>query len=236
MRRWLATIGMSLFALLAGAEARDAHACGNAVEGVNPFAMAVGNIERQVDTGQLPEAALAMRSAQPVSPKVESYLDQRLVLLSALTVSRSRGELSLLHSKLSPEADSPVARMNEALAVLEKRAKRINAEFEDKGWLAEALAPIPGRGFEAKDTLVEMEANGVMRSAWGFAALSRLRRAPDTKAPPAVVGPLLALEAGRAQLSDSRCARMSLAPKRVCGVERDARLSYPVALSASGGN
>jgi hypothetical protein len=196
----------------------------------------VANIENQVETGRLPEAALAMRSALPNPPRVATYLDERLVLLSALSVSRSRGELSLLHSKLTGEADSPLARMNEALAVLEKRAKRANAEFEEQGWLAEALAPIPGRGFEAKDKLVEMEANGVMRSSWGFAALSRLRRAPDTKAPAAVVGPLIALEAARAQLSDSRCSRMSLAPVRVCGVERDARLLAPIPVIASGGN
>ena len=226
---------MSLAFLVLGAEARDVQACGNAVEGISALDIAAARIERQVDAGQLPEAALAMRSALPTPPKFEGYVEQRLVLLSALSVARSRGELSLLHSKLTAEADSPLARMNEALTLLEKRAKRANAEFEDQGWLAEALAPIPGRGFEAKDKLVEMEANGVMRSAWGFAALSRLRRAPDTKAPPAVIGPLLALEAARAQLSDSRCARMSLAAKRVCGVERDQRLSSPVALSASGG-
>jgi hypothetical protein len=232
--RLIVALGFSLGALSLGADAQDAQACGNAVEGINPLAVAVANIERQVDTGQLSEAALAMRSALPKPPKVESYLDQRLLLLSALGVARSRGELSLLHSKLTPEADSPAARMNEALALLETRAKRINAEFEDKGWLAEGLAAIPGRGFEAKELLGEMEANGVMRSAWGFAALSRLRRAPDTKAPAAVVGPLVALEAARAQLSDSRCARMSLAPKRVCGVERDARLASPAALAAGG--
>jgi hypothetical protein len=227
---------MSLVLLLVGTEAQQAQACGNAVEGVNPFGVAVANIEQQVETGRLTEASLAMRSALPHPPRVETYLDQRLVLLSALTVSRSGGELSLLHSKLTADADTPLARMNEALALLERRAKRPNAEFEDQGWLAEALAPIPGRGFEAKDILVEMEANGVMRSSWGFAALSRLRRAPDSKAPAAILAPLIALEAARAQLSDSRCSRTSLAPKRVCGVDRDARLAAPVTLAASGGS
>lgn len=82
-----------------------------------------------------------------------------------------------------------------------------------KADLAEARAKFPEKVGEAKRALVELEAKGIMPSAWGYAVLTRLRDGAGAGRANWLRASMVATDKAPREVSHSRCAAMTKKPE-----------------------
>ncbi len=211
-------LGVGL-ALLASAE--RGRACGNEVEARVDFRIALlANAERNTSEGR---HRLALDALKIVLPKTGSEptgdpLVDRAFALAALGVARVDGRYDLRGVETKGER-GPSEALATALSLAEHFHRAKKDDSVAKTNFAEVLSHFPNRRGEAKRLLSELEEKDMMTSAYGYAALARLRADAGVGAPPWLSPALTALERAPQEVAKARCARMA-SVKEICAGER----------------
>ncbi len=95
-------------------------------------------------------------------------------------------------------------------------AARSSSDPQALADLAEALERSPGGDREARRLLEPLERGDTMPTAFGYAALGRIKAAAPEKAPSWLGAPLVALDAGTRLVDVARCKAMIKSPS-ICG-------------------
>jgi hypothetical protein len=206
--RWVVSgLGLSLAFLVSP---RPGAACEHSMQiELSPRQMALSQARPLADQGYLSSASRMALGVLPKDAVVGKEIEvDRLLGVEAIAVVRSGGRLNQ-DPAASPEARAPERAIEAALRTLEAIAAARPQDTLAKVDVAEALSRLPGRRDEALRVLEDLERKNVLPSAWGYAALARLRTDPAPEAPGWVAGPLAALGASPAQLSRGRCRAMT---------------------------
>jgi hypothetical protein len=152
----------------------------------------------------------------------DSVFDGALVV-AAQAVARSQGKLAMPKLWERPTANSLASlegleeerNLREAVDLLELDLEAHPDSPISRARLAEAESLLPERRSKAKATLDELERTGLLPSAWGYAALARLRRTSTPDAPAWLSASIEASDALRLPVSTGRCESMAK-PKALC--------------------
>jgi hypothetical protein len=176
---------------------------------VSPWQSALSQARPLLDQGRVASASRVARGVLPKDASVGKELDMdRLLGVEALAVVRSGGRLHL-DGAAEGEGRAAERAIEAALGTLEKIAAARPKDVLAKVDVAEALSRLPERRDEARAVLEDLERKNVLPSAWGYAALVRLRADPAPGAPGLVAGPLAALNAPAAGVALGRCRSMT---------------------------
>jgi len=191
----------------------DADACHNGVDfRINERVIAISQAERQTAQGRHQAAITgALRAFPRLSTRRigASQLSDRALVVAARAIIRSDGQLEL--GLLVPkDAEEPRAHsMRWAQHVLRGISLRKPDDPTSATDLGEALERIPAKHEEARRVLEHLEKQNVMASAYGYAALARLRGYVEPEAPGFLTGPMRALEHAPIALDRARCQTMT---------------------------
>jgi hypothetical protein len=191
----------------------DASACGNGVElRVNQLAIRVSEAERHTIEGRQQAALDRALSAFPDLKGRRlgsSPLFDRASVVAARAIVRSNGFVRL--GPLAPTSDVDAQEHALAWATFVLRDVSLR-KGDDPGAatdLGEALERTPERHAEARLVLEHLEKQNVMTTAYGYAALARLRERDGHEDPGYLGGPLRALVHAPIALSRARCRSMT---------------------------
>ena len=209
--RTVPTIGLALVlgAGFISTHARESLACGNEVElEVDRGTAAVARAETTTNRGFHADALKQLAFMFPNGNPRNDYLGQRAQLVAARAIARTGGRYGV-SGTLAPEGRE-MSNLHEAgrfvQQLLEKRADDPGLRTD----YAEVLAAIPEKQREAKRILVELERKDLMGSAFGYAALARLRSTPRKDLPSWLDAPLQTLDRAPREIDIARCERMAL--------------------------
>ena len=197
---------------------RSADACGYAIEvRTDPLAQAVSTAERASAGGDQRAAVGKLLSVAPDlwSKKAgSSYVGDRALRVAARAIVRSNGDVSpseviRTKTKATNASDRPDHGVEWASKLLEGFAAKTKGEPETMTDLAEALERLPGRRSEAKALLGSLEKQDLMTSAFGYAALARIRANPAPEAPSFIAVPLATFEHGALLVDLARCRSLT---------------------------
>jgi hypothetical protein len=205
-----------------------ARACGNAMSRSEGEAIYVQYADAAEDEGFHTRTLVLMNRLPLAKVEIGRFpLYDRALRLSALAIVRTEGRIDREGKPADPE------RAKELLAWAEKTLTAWAAAAPDdpkrKVDLAELQIAL-GRESEARDALIELEKKGLVASFRGHAALARLRRAEGDRGAEVLRGPLGALSSAAAELSLSRCKRMTKHAPLCTGVDEARAKERPVAL------
>lgn len=232
--------GAALLGLVTVSASRDSAACGNAIEMRLTPTNLVADGERLVAEGK---ARGAVDHVDPIvnSPlKIgDSPLLDRALIVWARAVVRSDGELAMPPEWTRPAATAPASRegtpserdknLAEAILLFEQVLEKKKDDPIAQTDLAEAKARLAAERKSAMASLEALEKKGVMASAWGYAALAKLRAESPAGAPGWINASRRASDAGERLVSLERCDAMAKR-KELCTADKlsDAMTKVPL--------
>lgn len=155
-----------------------ARACGNGVEvEIDPRVVALQNAESALRAGHLVAAARFVRQVDPNlrSAAHEKGMRSRAMRVMALVIVRSGGKW-LVGSELGAKSEADrTANVEWAVRVLRERVMHVLNHPERLADLGEALASVAQYQDEGRRILEYLADRDLMTSAYGWAALARLR-------------------------------------------------------------
>jgi len=191
----------------------DASACGNGMElRINERVIAISTAERQTAQGAHQKAftrTLLVFPSLSTRRIGTSQLSDRALIVAARAIVRSDGELKLGALVPQKTEDPRAHSLRWAHHVLRGMSLRKGNDPGSATDLGEALERMPGKHEEARRILEHLEEKNLMASAYGYAALARLREHVEPEAPGYLTGPLRALEHAPVALDRARCQSMT---------------------------
>lgn len=217
-----AAIGAAALSVIAvAAPSPRADACGHSMGvRVDPLVQAVSTAEGQSSKGDQKAAMATLRAAAPdiahrkLGGSADAKLGDRALRVAARAIVRSNGDVRLpgLPGVASPSGDDD---MKWATLVLRGVAAR-STDPQSLADLGEALERSPATHREARRLLEPLERGDTMTSAFGYAALGRIKATAPAEIPSWLAAPLVALDAGTRLVDVARCKAMIKSPS-VCG-------------------
>lgn len=226
--RTVPTIGLVL-ALTAGFVSTPSHeslACGNGVElEIERAASAVAQAENTTNRGFHADALKLLAFMFPNGQPRSDFLGQRAQLVAARAIARTGGRVGLLG--IEAKEGGELSNLHLAGRFVQERLEKKPDDPALRTDYAEVLAAIPEKQSEARRILVELERKDLMGSAFGYAALARLRSTPRTaktgkELPSWLAAPLETLDRAPREVDVARCERMAL-EDGVCARETKSR-------------
>ncbi len=234
-RSYLLLASLTLGAVLA-APSRESRACGNEVEYRTDFRVQlVANADRNTAEGKHRQALLSLKLALPEKGDMPTgeHVVNRAFAVSALAIARSDGRYDLRGVEAGGETGTAEA-MRHAVAIGKHFYDALKDDNAAKTNYGEILSHLSDRRTEAKRILGELEANDLVTSAYGYAALARMREEAGRGAPPWLAPALAALEHAPAAMAKTRCERMA-SYKGICSGESSERMHATASLPPGGG-
>jgi len=190
----------------------DADACINeTLRMVDPAVAKMVEAERLVDAGNTKDATLWVKSANPTfanSKLGATPLSDRGLSVLVRAAARSGGADFLGHAGGEPTAEEKSAALAWATDMARQMAERQPEDPRVKSLFAEALVPTRSEHPRVLQMLEPLEKADVLPSAYGYAALAKVRRETASDKAAFLRGPLVALASGKRALAVARCERM----------------------------
>lgn len=229
MRKLLSVLGVGVavaalgtLAVLLGAPVRESLACGNGVElELERASAAVAQAENTTNRGFHADALKYLAFMFPNGKPRDDFLGQRAQLVAARAIARTGGRYGLLGVEANKEGGE-LSNLHLAGRFVQQRLEKKPDDPGLRTDYAEVLANIPEKQTEAKRILVELERKDLIASAFGYAALARLRVTPRKDVPSWLGAPLETLDRAPRVIDLARCERMAV-EDGICGREAKAR-------------
>lgn len=219
-----AVIGAAALTVLAvAAPTPRADACGHSMgRRIDPLVQAVSDAEGLSSKGEQKAAMARLRAAAPdiahrkLGGSADAKLGDRALRVAARAIVRSNGDVRLpgIPGVATATGDDD---MKWATLVLRGIAAR-STDPQSLADLGEALERSPSSHREARRLLEPLERGDTMTSAFGYAALGRIKAKAPERTPSWLGAPLVALDAGTRLVDVARCKAMIKSPS-MCGDE-----------------
>jgi hypothetical protein len=217
---WKCAVTLAALSFAGVTVSDDAQACGNGVERrVLQYSRDLVAAESNVEADK---AALAARLVARHYPRIRtrrvggSPAGDKALRLMARAVVRSGGALPRVPAFAGETPGQRAANLDWAVRVQQTFVARNRKDAAARTALGEALAALPKHRRKALERLESLEKNDLMASAFGYAALARLRREVPKDRPAWLRHALRALDDAPAQLAEGRCRKMAKQPT-ICG-------------------
>jgi hypothetical protein len=221
-RAMLATAALMLTAIAVAPPSADA--CGNGVEHrVDPLVKAVSLAEALSANGDQRSAMATLVGAaadlrtRKLGAGSASKLTNKALRVAARAIVRSDGKVGLTAGAKGSTRDDDLAW---ATSVMRGVAAQSASDPQAMADLGEALERSPKTRREARRLLEPLEQGNTLASAYGYAALARIKAAPTEDAPSWLAAPLVSLDQGTRAVDLARCKRMTKTPS-ICGASTD---------------
>ena len=178
---------------------------------VDPGVARIVEAERLVDAGNTKDAVEWVKAANPNAAKSKlgaTPLSDRGLSVLARAAIRSGGAHALGHTSSEPSAEEKTAALNWAAGITREMHDRQPNDPHVSSLFAESLVRSPSEHPRVLKLLEPLEKSDVLPSAYGYAALAKVRAETAAEKPAFLRGPLVALDSGKRTLSLARCARM----------------------------
>jgi hypothetical protein len=235
LKKVAAIIGLGVAALALGVSGpvRESHACGNEVEHEIDFSTSlVAQAERTTNAGRHADALKQLASMFPEGRARPGDVGDRAQLVAARAIARTGGRYGL-NGALVQKEGGELSNLHLAGRFVHERLLKKPDDPSLRTDYAEVLAQIPEKQLEARKILVELEKKDLVTSAYGYAALARLRSTPRKKDLPSWLdAPLQTLDRAPRVIDLARCERMATG-QGIC--THDAKTDAPAATAKTPG-
>ncbi len=203
-------LALAVACAVVSAPARESLACGNGVElEVERTTILVAQAESTTNRGFHADALKYLGPMFPNGRPRSDYLGDRAKLVAARAIARTGGHFGL-HGIEANEEAAEMSNLHLAGRFVQERLLKKPDDPSLRTDYAEVLANIPAKEAEARSILVELEKKDLMASAFGYAALARLRGAPRKDLPSWLGAPLQTLDRAPRVIDIARCERMAI--------------------------
>jgi hypothetical protein len=233
LRTLAPALGVAVAALSLAVPARESEACINTQRRAERATFLVAEAESFTNKGFHADALKRLAPVFAEDARRDELLIEHGKIVAARVIARTGGHYGLDGSLAE---DEHAARANLLLAggLVQARLLKQPDDPGLRGDYAEVLAQLPEKRGEARSILVDLARRDLMTTAFGYAALARVRATPRKGLPSWLGAPLQTLDRAPRFVDLARCERMA-AVDGLCQRESnpDRRVNAPVPKSAA---